>query len=119
MYSAHINSREVLDVKILSHVSGQKVLDVEKIKHLPLKKKMYLTRISDQKVLDAEMVKQSFSSCKKSQKVDDTEIIPSEVTTSCTSRTIKLISKAWDVRCLLDQRPSITEQNLEIENLIV
>ncbi len=94
MHSTHTSSREVLDIEKPTHASGQKVLDVEKAKHPPLEEEIHLTRASGRKVLDAEIVKQSFPPCKKSRKVDNAKIIPSEVTTSYTDRTIKISAKA-------------------------
>lgn len=119
MHSAHASSREVLDVEKPTHVNGQKILDVEKVKHTPLEEEMHLTRTSSQKVLDAEIAKRSSPSRKSSQKIDDAEIIPLEVNTSHTSRTIKLSAKAQDAKRLSGQKPSTKEQNLEIKNLIV
>lgn len=78
MYSAYASGREVPDVEKPTYVSGQKVLDVEKAKYTSLGKEMHSTCTSGQKVLDAEIAKQSFLSRKKSQKVDDAEIISLE-----------------------------------------
>ncbi len=133
MYSAHARGREVLDVekpthasgqKVLNvekptHASGQKVLDIEKAKYPPLGEEMHLTCASSRKVLDVEIAKQFSPPCKRSQKVDDTEIILSEVNTSRIGHTIKLSAKARDAKHLSDQRLSTKEQNPEIENLIV
>lgn len=119
IYSTHIIGQEVLDIEIPSYVSGRKVLNIEKAKHPPLREKMYLTCTSSRKVLNAKITKQSSPTHKRSQKVDDVEVIPSEVTTSRTSHMIKLSAKARDVRYLLGQKPSTTEQNSEIENLIL
>lgn len=80
---------------------------------------MYSTCMSGQKFLDAEIAKQSFLFPKKSQKVNNVEIILSEVTTLCINHIIKLCAKAWDTRHLLSQKPSTIKQNLEIGNLIV
>ncbi len=80
---------------------------------------MHLTRASGRKVLDVEIAKQSFPPRKKSRKVDDVEIIPSEVTISQTGCTIKLSTKARDAKRSSGQRLSTKEQNPEIENLIV
>lgn len=96
--------------------SDQEVLEIKKAKQPFLEKEMCSTRARGQKFLDVEKAKQSSPSCKKSQKVNNTETIPSKVTTSstsqkirdahscaantmktCTSRTVKLSAKAKDI----------------------
>lgn len=85
-------------------VSGQNILDIEKTAQPPSEDVLYLTCTSGRKVLDVKKVKQSSLICKKSQKVDDAEIIPSilyaeNITTKThTRRTIKLNAKAKEVR---------------------
>lgn len=93
MHLAHASGWKVLNVEKPTHASGRKVLDVEKVKYLSLGEEMHLTCTSDQKILEDEIAKQSSPPCKKSQKVDDAEIIMSEVTTSGNGRTIKLFAK--------------------------
>lgn len=78
-----------------------------------------MTYKSGQKILNIEIIKQSFLLCKKSQKVDNTEIILLEVTISYKGHMIKLFTKAQDARCLSGQKLSIIEQNPEIENFII
>ncbi len=119
MHSAHASDQEVLKVEKPTHASGQKVLDVEKVKHLPLEKEMYSTRASGWKVLDVDIAKQSSPPRKRSQKVDDAEIIPLEVTTSYTGRIIKLSAKARVAKRSSGQKPDAKEQNPEIKNPIV
>lgn len=80
---------------------------------------MHLTRTSGPKVLDTEIAKQSFPPYKRSRKVDDAKKILLEVTTLYTGHIIKLSAKARDAKCLSGQRPKITKQNPEIDNLIV
>lgn len=109
MYLAHISGRKVLDIKKPAYTNGQNILDIQKVQHLLLGKKMYLTYISGWKVLNTEIAKQFSPSYKKSQKVNNSEIIPSEITTLHIDYTIKLFAKVLDVRCLLSQKPSTIE----------
>lgn len=64
----------------LTCLNSQKVLDAKKADQPPLDDKLYSTCISGWKVLDMKKAKQSFPLYKRSQKVNNTKIIPSITT---------------------------------------
>lgn len=114
----------------LTCISGQKILDAKKANQSLLENyRLYFTHINSQKVYIIERAKQSSPSCKRSQKVNDTKTILLITTTfhakntinkTCTSRIIKLITKAKDTRGSFISFQKFLEQSLKIvKNFVI